>query len=229
MRRFLKRVWRLVTGNSKFEIRNSKLSGEAAFMMHKTIKKVSEDIENLRYNTAISAIMEWVNALEERKVTIDNLQLTTDQKNKSNVRGQMSNVSLEEVQALLLLLAPFAPHMAEELWQFLGNSILRSKTRGSEQFEIMLKQGLKSRNSKFNSIHLHPWPKYDPKLATSEKVELVVQVNGKVRDRITVNRGIAKEDAQKLALELKNTQKYLSGKVPQKVIFVKGRLINFVV
>src|SRR3990167_3763498 len=150
MHRFLKRVWRLVTGNSKFEIRNSKLSGEAAFMMHKTIKKDSEDIENLRYNMAISAIMEWVNALEERKVTIDNLQLTTDQKNKSNVRGQMSNVSLEEVQTLLLLLAPFAPHMTEELWQQLGNSILRSKTRGSEQFEIMLKQGLKSRNSKFN-------------------------------------------------------------------------------
>ena len=79
------------------------------------------------------------------------------------------------------------------------------------------------------SIHNAPWPKYDPKLATSSKIELVVQVNGKVRDRITVDRGIGKEDAQKLALELKNTQKYLSVKVPQKVIFVKGRLINFVV
>ena len=79
------------------------------------------------------------------------------------------------------------------------------------------------------SIHNAPWPKYDARLAESEKIELVVQVNGKVRDKIVVDREIEKKDAQKAALGLKNTQKYLYGKVPQKVIFVKGRLINFVV
>ena len=181
----------------------TRISQDGLHLMYKTIKKVSEDIENLRYNTAISAIMEWVNFLEE-KVAGSKERVAGSQSKKKLPTTNYQLITEEEVKNLLLLLAPFAPHMTEELYQFLGNS-------------------------KFKSIHLHPWPKYDPKLATSAKIELVVEVNGKVRDKIVVDRGIEKEDAQKMALDLKNTQKYLSGKIPKKVIFVKSRLINFVV
>ena len=196
----------------------TRISQDGLHLMHKTIKKVSEDIENLRYNTAISAIMEWVNFLEEKvnlKFEIENLKL----------KQQKNGITNAEIENLLLLLAPFAPHMTEELWQIVHSSQF---TVHSQKQKTVNREPKAKRTVNW-SIHNAPWPKYDPKLATSSKIELVVQVNGKVRDRITVDRGIGKEDAQKLALELKNTQKYLSVKVPQKVIFVKGRLINFVV
>ncbi|KKR86203.1 MAG: Leucine-tRNA ligase [Candidatus Curtissbacteria bacterium GW2011_GWA1_41_11] len=221
MSKFLKRIWKMVIGqlgdwaigqvgkdkpnNLKTQQpKNPTAQGpNSLYLMHKTIKKVSEDIENLRYNTAISAIMEWVNALEERAVGSYEGVVGSQSKDKlQTINYEL--ITEEEVKTLLLLLAPFAPYMTEELYQFLGNS-------------------------KFKSIHLHPWPKYDPKLATSAKIELVVEVNGKVRDRIVVDRGIEKADAQKLALDLKNTQKYISGKKPKKAIFIKDRLINFVV
>ena len=216
MHRFLKRVWRLVTGKSKFEIRNSKLSSEAAYLMHKTIKKVSEDIENLRYNTAISTIMEWVGTLEKRAV--GSYEGVVGSKNKNLPTTNYELITEEEVKNLLLLLAPFAPHMTEELWSRLQTT----------DYRLQQKKAVDSRQWT-ESIHIHPWPKYDPKLATSQKIELVVEVNGKVRDKIVVDRGIEKEDAQKQALEQENTQKHLDGKTPQKVIFVRGRLINFVV
>jgi len=240
MHRFLKRVWRLVQENlkllskdnfsSKKKIENLKLSSEAAYLMHKTIKKVSEDIENLRYNTAISAIMEWVNALEER--VVGSGEQVVGSKNKNLPTTNYELITEEEVKNLLLVLAPFAPHMTEELWQQLEGAKVSKGTKVSEGKKPIKTSGTSETSETFDtfkSIHLHPWPKYDPKLATSQKIELVVEVNGKVRDKIVVDRGIEKEDAQKLALDLKNTQKHLAGRLPKKVIFIKDRLINFVV
>jgi leucyl-tRNA synthetase len=222
MHRFLKRIWRLINENSKFAfskknfaIRNSKLSREAAHMMHKTIKRVTEDIESLDYNTAIAAIMEWVNALEERTVGSDEFIVhSQDQKNKKNLRTKNYElITREEVQTLLLLLAPFAPHMTEELYQRLHAGISNFK------FQI----------SNFKSIHTQAWPKYDPKLAEAQEIVLVVEVNGKVRDKIAVTRGIGREEAQKLVLESEKVTKYLHKGKPKKVIFVPDRLINFVI
>ena len=217
MSRFLKRIWRLVRENLKFKIENLKLSGEAAFMMNKTIKKVTEDIENLRYNTAIAAIMEWVNFLEEK---------VNKKQSERLITHNSSLITSDEVENLLLLLAPFAPYMTEELWQQLK---VTKVSKGTKVTKVHGTSDIFDTFDTFDSIHLHPWPKYDERLATSSKIELVVQVNGKVRDRLAVDRGIEKEDAQRLVLDLKNTQKYVSDKKPKKVIFVKDRLINIVV
>jgi len=261
MSKFLKRVWKLVTGagpvttfppasarsNQKSKVdqkdqvelravrnpssRATRISQEALYLMHKTIKKVSEDIENLRYNTAISAIMEWVNFLEE-KVVGSNEWVAGSRSKKKLPTTNYELITKQELENLLLLLAPFAPYMAEELWsrlqtkgQSTANS-LRSTAVVSSQNAI---DQLSDSRQWAESIHIHPWPKYDEKAATSSKIELVVQVNGKVRDKMVVDRGIGKEDIQRLVLDLKNTQKYLSGKKPTKIIFVKDRLINIVV
>ena len=223
MARFLKRVWQMVgnwesskVGEKQPTIRESH-DPNNLHLMHKTIKKITGDIESLDYNTAISALMEWVNALEARS-TIDNSQLTTDKKIRSNVKGQLSNVSVEELQVLLKLLAPFAPHMTEELWQ----RIKKHESRSMNQ----------KNNSEFiihNSIHLQSWPKYDPRLAEASEIVLVVQVNGKVRDKIIVERGIDKERVQKLALASGKVTKYLGKAKLKRTIFVRDRLINFVV
>jgi len=203
MHRFLNRVWRLVQKNFQFPISNFKLSSEAAFMMHKTIRKVTEDIESLDYNTAIAAIMEWVNFLEEKEV-----------------------VTGKEIEVLLLLLAPFASHMTEELWQIVHSS--EFTVHGNDQKNTVDRQ-LKAKRTVNWSIHKQPWPKYDPKLAEAQEIVLVVEVNGRVRDKITVTRGIGREEAQKLALASEKVTKYLQKGKPKKVIFVPDRLINFVV
>jgi len=171
-------------------------------LMHKTIRRVTEDIESLDYNTAIAAIMEWVNALEERMV--NSSQLTVHSQSQKTVNREP--ITRNEIETLLLLLAPFAPHMAEELYQC-----------------------LRTGNANFKSIHLAPWPKYDAKLAEAQEIVLVVEVNGRVRDKIAVTRGIGREEAEKLALASEKVTKYLQKGKPKKVIFVPNRLVNFVV
>ena len=140
--------------------------------MHKTIKKVTEDVDGMKFNTAISKLMEYVNSGEY------------------------------DYKTLLVLLAPFAPHITEELWERLGNK---------------------------ESIHLNEWPKYDPKLVEEKMFDLVVQVNGKTRATLRVERGISEEEAKEKALKDERVDRYLEGKEIKKTIFVKDRLINFVI
>ena len=175
--RFLNKIWSLrqKTVDKKQRTENRELER----LIHKTIKKVTEDIESFRFNTAISALMILTNELEKE--------------------NQLSVISY---QLLLKLLAPMAPHLSEELWQKLGNK---------------------------KSIFLEKWPKYDSKLIKEEIVTLVIQVNGKVRDKIEVEAGISKEEAKKLALSREKVQKWIEGKEIKKVIFVPGKLINIVV
>ena len=191
--RFLQKVWSLMVRNPKFETRNSKQiqnsndqNSKLERLLHKTIKKVTEDIENFRFNTAISALMILVNEmLKESQLSIVNCQL------------------------LLKLLAPFAPHLTEELWQkyILQTSNFRVQT----------------------SIHNQPWPKYDPKLIEEEMITLVIQINGKVRDKIEVETDISEEEAKKLTLEREKVKRWIEGKEIKKVVFVPGKLINIVV
>ena len=175
--RFLKKVWQLVLNRIGAES-----DSELVSKLERAIKKVDEDMEVMKFNTTVAAMMEFVNAWQESS----------------------EGLSESDAGKFLLLLAPFAPHMTEELWQ------------------VLLK-------SKVKSIHLHPWPKYDPKLAEVSEIVLVVQVNGKVRDKIAVEQGIDQKQAQKLALESAKVTKYLGKAKLKRVIFVPDRLINFVV
>ena len=146
--------------------------------LHQTIKKVGDDIERLSYNTAIAAMMEYMNAL------------------RSNERTPHR----AEVEPLVQLVSPFAPHLAEELWERMGHDM---------------------------SIFDSGWPAYDESQLVEDEIELVVQVNGKVRGRVRVPREIDRDAALSAALAEPGVAKFVNG-TPAKVIFVPGRLINIV-
>ncbi len=196
--RFLDRVWRAVTESEKRET----LSESRRRLMHQVIKKVTRDMESFSFNTAIAALMEWVKEMSN----------TTQ---SDGGRCQMSNI---EARVLLRLLAPFAPHLTEELWQtlFFTNDKTRGNGARSSQFR------------KCDSIHLQPWPEFDPQIAQAGKVTVVVQVDGKLRDKLEMERGLQREAAEKQALDSEKVQKYLRNKTIKRVVYVPDKLINFV-
>ena len=175
VRRFLERVWNL----SEKVADGAQTDKKVTAQVHQTIKKVSEDIEAMRFNTAISTMMELINELSKSET-----------------------VSKEDYSVLLKLLSPFAPHLTEELWLELGNK---------------------------ESIFESTWPKYDAELAKDEEITLAVQVNGKLRDTLVVSADISEEAAKELVLNSEKIQKWLEGKEPKKVIYVKGKLISIVI
>ncbi len=195
--RFLNRVWRLVapirgTLNKSSRLPASNLVGinrEMRRLTHKTIKKVTEDIsERFNFNTSVSAIMELVNALYQYKEVPE-----TDRE---------PSVLREAIDALLLLLAPFAPHITEELWQSTGHE---------------------------GSIHLQPWPAYDPEALIEDEVTIVIQINSRVRDRLLVPAGLTVEEMQERAMKDPKVLKLIEGKKIVKIIPVPGKLVNIVV
>jgi leucyl-tRNA synthetase len=185
-KRFLDRVWKLGTdelsyGHESGRRQDDDLIAEA----HRTLKKVTEDIDRFHFNTTISALMSYVNVLQEYAAD-DPDQETFD----------------EAYRLLLLMLSPMAPHIAHELWERRGHPGYLAK---------------------------EPWPQWDESLATRSTVTMVVQVNGKVRDRIEVDAGISVEDAERLALESEKTQAWLDGGHVQKVIARPPHVVNIVV
>ena len=199
--RFLQRVWILgqktVTGkipNSKIQMSNKFQNPNVKIKIHKTIKKVTEDIENLQYNTAISALMILLNEFEDSAL-----------------------VGRADLEIFIKLLAPFAPHITEEIWQ---------KTRNSADINAD-KRGKDRRKSAFKSIHISAWPKYDQELVKENEVDIVVQVNGKTRGVIKAPTGVSQSETEKLARADENISRHLAGKV-KKVIFVRNKLMNFV-
>lgn len=194
--RFLNRVWRLVynylqslpEGGTAGNDELSKADLEIRRLTHRTIKKVTDDIEQrFNFNTAISAIMEFVNALYQYR-----------EREKSRNRA----VEAEAIRTLVLLLAPFAPHIAEELWHGLGNE---------------------------SSVHEQSWPEYDPELLVEEEVEIAVQINGRVRDRVRVPAQISEEELRKILFQQEKVQNLIAGKEVVKFIYVPGKLANIVV
>ena len=175
--RFLNKIHRL---KSKVQISNSpNENSEFEKVLHKAIKKVTEDLENLKFNTAISQMMILANEMEKsQKLTANSYKL------------------------LVIMLAPFAPFITEELWEQLGNK---------------------------DSIHEQKWPKYDLKKIKEKTFELVVQVNGKVRDTIEAEVGIEEKEAQKIALQSEKIQKFLEDKQVKKTIYIKDKILNIVV
>jgi leucyl-tRNA synthetase len=198
--KFLGRVWRLYQekiNNSKSTNQNSRI---LLTKLHQTIKKVGEDIENMKFNTAVAAMMEFTNAWND-----------------------VGNLNSEEAGMFLKILAPFAPHIAEELWQ---------KVVGSQK-SVVGKQKTNNQQPTTNnwSIHTQPWPIYDPKLIVEENMTIVVQINGKVRSQLTVNsrQSTVQSEVELLAKSNPVVAKRLDRKEVKKIIFVQGKLINFVV
>jgi leucyl-tRNA synthetase len=182
--RFLQRTWRLVVDDRSGEL-SSRLTDEPAESepalqrsLHASIKKVLEDTEALRFNTAIAQMMVFVNDATAS-----------------------ATLPRETVKGFLRVLAPYAPHLAEELWARLGETELIAHAE---------------------------WPKHEEALCEEETVELVVQVNGKKRDRIVVRRDADPATIEALALRAPATERTLEGRTPRKVVVVPGRLVNIV-
>ncbi|MBC7336012.1 MAG: class I tRNA ligase family protein, partial [Clostridia bacterium] len=186
--RFLNRVWRLV-GSLRRELLEVKAEDAAVRaadrelrrLLHQTIKRVTEDIEErFNFNTAISALMELVNGLYRYRDDIP----AADRH-----RGLLK----EAVEKLVILLAPFVPHLSEELWHLLGHT---------------------------TSVHRESWPAYDETALVTEEVEVVVQINGRVRDRLRLPVGLSHERAREAALAQERVQQWVAGRRVAKVVWV---------
>ena len=205
--RFLTRFWGFVLGAADLErsgvadlersgvagARGDDAGGEADArrllrVLHKTVRKVTGDLQTLRFNTAVAALMETLN---------DVLEVWTGR------REQLDAAQWRELaETFVALLAPMTPHVAEELWQRLGHAA---------------------------SVFEAPWPEWDERLAADEAVTVVIQVNGKLRDRLEVPVGAARDDVLSLARAAHNTVRFLEGKQVVKEVYVPGKLVNFVV
>lgn len=180
VRRFLERVWRFTYEKINTPIGTQNVDKNIESLLQKTIKKVAEDIDNFKFNTAVSSMMILLNEFE----------------------GNKEQVEKADLEVFLKLLAPFAPHMTEELWQALGHT---------------------------NSIHLEKWPVFDEAKIREESVKIMIQINGKVRANFVANAGISEEEAKKQALAMPEVQKWIQGLSIDKTIFVVDKLINIVV
>ncbi len=183
--RFLNRVWRLFIDDRADDarlvaaVRDVPPDAETLRQLHRTIQRVTEDLDGMRFNTAIAAMMEFTNHLTP---------LT--------VRPRSA------LEPFVLLLSPFAPHLAEELWHALGHG---------------------------ESLAYEPWPKFDPALTCADEIEVPVQINGKVRLRLTVPAEIDKAALEKIALADERLRALIEGKQVRKIVVVPGKLVNIVV
>ncbi|HEY51261.1 MAG TPA: leucine--tRNA ligase [Dehalococcoidia bacterium] len=190
--RWLNRIWQLALGGYQPNEKatpgdTSKADRELSRFAHQTIRRVTQDMEKLRFNTMLSALMEFTNYLTKIK----------------DVGSVSTRAWQESIDILIWLLAPTAPHLTEELWERMGCQY---------------------------SIHNQSWPKWDEELAKDEEITLVVQVNGKLRDRITVPVSLTEDELPRLLQEqATKANAYLEGKKILKRVYVPGRLINFVV
>lgn len=183
--RWMRRVWSLFTDPASGGKPDPEMLQSIRRKLHQTLAGVTRDFETLEFNTIISALMELLNELMRAK----------------QAGAAYTPVWKEVLEIYALMLAPIAPHMAEELWQRMGKSY---------------------------SIHQQHWPVVDQAAAADDMITLIVQVNGKLRDRISIPVGTGDEDARQIALASDAVQKALEGKQPRQVIVVPGRLVNIV-
>ena len=206
--RFINRLYLLISSTADFAYKNatkednyginldarSEKDKEIQKKLHQTVKKVTDSIEDdFHFNTAIAAIMELLNDMTTYKQNVID---------KNDISSESKKVWHEVLEKVILLIAPFAPHVADELWSDLGNTTLT--------FE-------------------QEWPTFDEKLTVENNFNLVLQVNGKVRDMVPAQIGISKDDAEKLAFSSEKVQKFVDGKEVIKVIVVPNKLVNIVI
>jgi leucyl-tRNA synthetase len=186
-RRFLERVWKFVTRNIDRDAGTGDPAADrrALRKLHRTIHKMTDDFNNRwHFNTSIAALMELINTLAEEEASLSRAALD------------------QALPAMTLLLGPFAPYMAEELWEQLGRT---------------------------GPVFKQPWPPFDESLEKEDAADVVLQVNGKVRGRISMPFGAPKDELERLALIDPKTQASISGKQVIKVIVVPDKLVNIVV
>lgn len=186
IQRFLNRVWRLATNEPVNQNPEEVSQEEFNRVLHRTIRKVTNDMEQFKFNTMLSALMELTNMLTKTQ------------------RSSLCSTPLwhQAIDALLLMLAPVAPHLAEELWSRRGNKV---------------------------SIHLQPWPLYDPEALIEDTVTIPVQVNGKLRDTITIPANSNQEEAVSAARKSNRVAGFIQGKQVVKTIYITDKLLNLVV
>ncbi|MBW8001488.1 MAG: leucine--tRNA ligase [Planctomycetes bacterium] len=181
--RFLLKAWKMTideeTGKLDSAVQKTEIGEETLKLLHQTIKKVGGDIEAFRFNTAISAMMIFVNHLSKQKVR-----------------------PVSAIEQFTKILAPFAPHIAEEMWQKLGHN---------------------------ETLVYEPWPEYDEELVKEKEVELAVQVLGKIKDRIVVAADADEEQIKEKALASEKVTVAMDGREPKKIIVIKSRLVNIIV
>jgi leucyl-tRNA synthetase len=178
--RYLQRVWGVVRRYVEAGRPAGKPSAETVKRAHKTVRTVTDQVERMRFNTALATLMDQLNYIA--KLTPDELGRFT-------------------IESYILMLAPMAPYLGEEFWRELGYR---------------------------ESIHLEAWPQFDAGLTRDETVTVVVQVNGKVRDRLQVSADASEDEVRTLALKSDSVVKHLNGASPKKVIYVPQKLVNIV-
>ncbi len=186
--RFLCRIWKLFLdySNNSHEEKNLNQENESSLLksINIAVKEISNDIKNNQFNTAISELMKFYNSIS------------------SNLQHVNKDLRKEALMKFCILLAPFAPHISDEIWHLIGNS---------------------------KSVHLEKWPLFDENALKEHSYELVIQVNGKVRDKINVEINISDEEIKGKTLIRPNVKKWIDNKIIRKIIIVKGRIINIVV
>jgi leucyl-tRNA synthetase len=189
--RFLARVWRLAMDEDQEGqwqlsslLGSIELSAKQQKVVHSTIKKISEDLDSLSFNTAIAQMMIFVNEFTGAKVR-----------------------PVEAIRTLLILLSPFAPHLAEELWWRLGTRFAGFEGMACEQ----------------------PWPKWRDEFLTEEEVEIVIQINGKLRDKVTVRKDLGKAELEQVALDSSKVREATRDRSVRKIIVIPNKLVNVVV
>jgi leucyl-tRNA synthetase len=184
--RWVRRVWTLLLEPAQQGDPDQAERRALRRKVHQTLRQVTRDFEAFEFNTIISALMELLNEMYRLREL-----------------GAVGTPEWEEaVDVYLRMMAPVAPHVAEELWAQWGKPY---------------------------SIHLQAWPEVDEEAAKEDEITLVVQINGKVRDRITLPAGFSQEEAREVALQSETVQRHLEGQEPRKVIVVPGKLVNIVV
>lgn len=183
--RWVRRVWIMLTEPAPVANPSSEVLRSLRRKVHQTLQSVTLDFEQFEFNTIISSLMELLNEMS-----------------KAREQGAGGTPAWDEaVDIYLRMMAPITPHIAEELWAYMGKPY---------------------------SIHAQDWPQVDESAASEEEITLVVQVNGKVRDRIVVPVNIGEDEAKAAALASPAVQKFFAGRTPKKIIFVPGRLVNIV-
>ncbi len=178
--RYLTRVWAMVRRYVQAGCPQGSPDAETLRRVHKTIRTVTDHLDRQRFNTALAALMDLLNYAARLEPA---------------VLGRFA------IESYVVMLAPMAPHIGEELWRALGHD---------------------------RSVHLESWPKYDPELARDELVTIVVQINGKVRDRLHVGAGTAEDEVRGMALKSPAVVRHLDGKPPRKIIYVPDKLLSIV-